>query len=372
MQQKMKRVLMAVGLLLVSGAALAALFEACGGSSATTQPAVATEFAYVVNSAMGGGKPSLSTYSVGASGSLSAISTLTTGVPASPFSLAVTPDSQLVLVAGRGLPGSITQYTVSGSGGLTPVGSPVATGNLPYTIAVAPSGSFVIATNNGDNTVSVYSLGAGGRLSLIGSTATGSVPSAVAVDSTSHYVFVANLEDNNISEYVLNQATGALAANGVAQSDLGPASIAITPNGLYAYVANRLTGDVSEYKVSGSGQLTFVANAVSGSGSASGAGWLAIDPGGRWLYVANSQDQSVTLFDINPNNGALTLVGTVNAQQSGGFLASVAIDRGGHFLYAINAAGLIFEFQINPATGVLSPIGTTAAGAAPWSMAFAS
>ncbi|HLH77297.1 MAG TPA: beta-propeller fold lactonase family protein [Candidatus Binataceae bacterium] len=365
--------LIAVGLLLVAGATLAALFEACGGSSATTQPPVATEFAYVVNSAMGGGKPSLSTYSVGASGSLSAISTLTTGVPASPFSLAVTPGSQFLLLAGRGLPGSIAQYSISFSGGLTQFGSPVATGNLPYTIAVTPSGSFAIESNNGDNTVSVYRLGAGGQLSLIGSTATGSVPSAVAVDPTGRYVFVANLEDNNISEYLLNPTTGALTVNGVVQSDLGPASIVVSPNGPYAYAANRLTGDVSEYKLDpGSGSLTLVANLESGSGSASGAGWLAIDPGGRWLYVANSQDQSVTLFDINPNNGALTLVGTVNTQQSGGFLASVAIDRGGHFLYAINAAGLIFEFQINPATGVLSPIGTTAAGAAPWSMAFAS
>jgi len=148
--------------------------------------------------------------------------------------------------------------------------------------------------------------------------------------------------------------------------------VIVAPGGKVAYAANLLTGDISEYALNSStGQLTFIANVSSGTGAASGAGWLATASAGAFLYVANSYDQSVSVFSINQSTAALTAVGTTDGSQTGGFLVSVAIDPSGKFGYAVNNAGNMFQFQRNASTGVLSPNGSVSAGNAPWTIAFA-
>jgi len=122
---------------------------------------------------------------------------------------------------------------------------------------------------------------------------------------------------------------------------------------------------------SSSGQLTFIANVSSGTGAASGAGWLATDSGGDFLYVANSYDQSVLVFRINQSTATLTAVGTTDASQRGGFLVSVAIDPSGKFADAMNNAGGVFELLRDSSTGTLTPNGSVSAGNAPWTIAFA-
>jgi 6-phosphogluconolactonase (cycloisomerase 2 family) len=105
----------------------------------------------------------------------------------------------------------------SSTGGLTSVpGSPFATGNGPFSIAVDPSGMYLYTANSHDNTVSAFSLNAatGALTSVSGSPfATGAVggfPFALAMDPSGTFLYTANQGSNNISGFGINSTTGAL------------------------------------------------------------------------------------------------------------------------------------------------------------------
>jgi 6-phosphogluconolactonase (cycloisomerase 2 family) len=60
---------------------------------------------------------------------------------------------------------TVLAYSIGSNGALTPVpGSPVATGNLPQSVTVDPSGRFAYVANWYDDNVSAYSIGSDGAL----------------------------------------------------------------------------------------------------------------------------------------------------------------------------------------------------------------
>jgi hypothetical protein len=85
-----------------------------------------------------------------------------------PFGIAVTPDGKHVYVTNEG-DDTVSEYTVGSGGALSPAtGAPtVANGVAPYNIAVTPDGRYVYVSNYGDSTVSEYSVGTDGALSPV-------------------------------------------------------------------------------------------------------------------------------------------------------------------------------------------------------------
>jgi DNA-binding beta-propeller fold protein YncE len=57
----------------------------------------------------------------------------------------------------------------------------VATGATPFLVVVDAGGNFVYVTNQGDNTVSIYSVNSDGTLTSAGTVATGGEPDVVAL-----------------------------------------------------------------------------------------------------------------------------------------------------------------------------------------------
>ena len=251
---------------------------------------------------------------------------------------------------------TVSQYTIGAGGVLTSIGTQ-ATGVEPNAIAVVPSGRYLYVANWTDNTLSEYTIGSGGTLTAIGTVAAGVNPASIVVDPTSSYVYVANLGGNTVSEYAIG-SDGTLASIGTMAAGSGPACIAIDPTGRYVYTANQSSNNVSEFAIGPGGTLTSAGTVPAGGLPQS----VAIDPTGRYAYVANYNDGTVSEYTIGAG-GALISIGSIGA---GSLPESLVIDPTGHYVYAANHGGnTVSEYQIGTG-GALIAIGTIAAGSGPW------
>jgi trimeric autotransporter adhesin len=251
---------------------------------------------------------------------------------------------------------TVSEYTIGAGGVLTAIGTQ-ATGVEPNAIAVVPSGRFLYVANWTDNTLSEFTIGSGGTLTAIGTVTTGVNPASIIVDPTSSYVYVANLGSNTVSEFAIGSG-GALTSIGTIAAGSGPACIAIDPTGHYVYTANQNSNNVSEFSLGIGGVLTSTGTVSAGGFPQS----VAIDPTGRYAYVANYNDGTVSQYTIGAG-GALTSTGSIAAGNSP---ESLAIDPTGHYVYAANHGdNTVSEYQIGTG-GVLAAIGTLAAGSGPW------
>ena len=250
---------------------------------------------------------------------------------------------------------TVSQYRIGAGGTLTSMGTQ-ATGAEPNAIAVVPSGRYLYVANWIDNTLSEYSINAG-SLTPIGTIATGVNPASITVDPTGSYVYVANLASNSVSEYAIG-AGGMLTTIGTMAAGSGPACITVDGTGHYVYTANQNSNDVSQYAIGTDGSLTSIGTVAAGTLPQS----VAIDASGRYAYVANYNDGTITQYTLG-TGGALTSIGSVAAGNSP---ESLAIDPTGHYVYAANHGGnTVSEYQIGTG-GALVAIGTIASGSGPW------
>src|SRR3984957_2072096 len=250
---------------------------------------------------------------------------------------------------------TVSQYRIGAGGTLTSMGTQ-ATGAEPNAIAVVPSGRYLYVANWIDNTLSEYSVNAG-SLTPIGTIATGVNPASITVDPTGSYVYVANLASNSVSEYAIG-AGGMLTTIGTMAAGSGPACITVDGTGHYVYTANQNSNDVSQYAIGTDGSLTSIGTVAAGTLPQS----VAIDASGRYAYVANYNDGTITQYTLG-TGGALTSIGSVAAGNSP---ESLAIDPTGHYVYAANHGGnTVSEYQIGTG-GALVAIGTIASGSGPW------
>lgn len=150
-----------------------------------------------------------------ASGVLTSIGTIPAGAPGSaPVAIAATPNSGFIYVT-ESAKNSLAAYSVGSSGALTAI-STISVGNLPDGVTVDPDGKFLYVANYNDNNLTAYAIGTGAATSgvptAIGTTfATGTGPTCVIVEpSLQHYVYTSNFLDSTVSGFELDGSTGAL------------------------------------------------------------------------------------------------------------------------------------------------------------------
>jgi 6-phosphogluconolactonase len=250
------------------------------------------------------------------------------------------------------------------SGELVPIGTAVASGTGPSSVAVDPAGQFAYVTNQSANTISAYSISGGVLVPLdmdaltVGiqnTIASGNGPRAITIHPSGKFAFVANYLANSVSAYSID-AAGVLAridSNGATTANetsiparSGPISIAIHPEGGYAYVANALDNNVSVYSIDIiSGALT----AIDADGSTGGPTYMStngttpysvkVDPAGQYLYVANRASNQVSIFAIgvvDPRTLSTPNAPTVT-DNNGSTPVSIAMHPSKQFAYVLNS-----------------------------------
>jgi 6-phosphogluconolactonase len=149
------------------------------------------------------------------------------------------------------------------------LGAPTASANAS-SIAVHPNGLVVYVTNaDASGTIQTFSVASqglqAGALSGGPSTATGSMPASVAIDPTGHFLYTANAGSNDISGFSVDPVTGALTpfAGGPVGTGHHPISVTIDYSGKFLYAVSDVDASVLTYTIdSGSGALTAAGAAV--------------------------------------------------------------------------------------------------------------
>jgi 6-phosphogluconolactonase len=276
--------------------------------------------------------------------------------------------------------GAISAYKINSGGTLTATGGNVATGADPVALAMDPGGKFLFVANQGSNNVSVFSIGSAGSLTEVAGSpfATGTaplppsnalpVPAGVAV-SSGNFVYVSNQGQNTISAFSLDTNSGALTpiagspfAAGTSPSGLG--ALLTTSNISILFAANQGSNNVSVFNVNTDGSLTD----VTGSPYSAGLGPIAltVDPTRSFLYVVDKTSNQLTGYKVNPGSGALTAL-SPSTVSTGTNPVAVAFQPGGNgctgnacmsnFLYVANIGNdTISGFKMTAQSGALTPL----------------
>ncbi len=178
-------------------------------------------FAYVVSGSPG----SLSAYTIdAATGALAPVGTPVATGGSAARAVAIDPTGRFAYVT-NGLSHDVSAFRIDPrSGALSAAGAPVATGGKgPHAIATDPSGRFVYVTHpltwldSGGNVISAATHDVAalridpetGGLTLVGSpVATGRLPYSIAVDGSGRFAYVAGNESGSVSWHALDAASG--------------------------------------------------------------------------------------------------------------------------------------------------------------------
>jgi YVTN family beta-propeller protein len=201
------------------------------------------------------------------------------------------------------------------------VGGPIAVGEKPGGIAIAPDGKRVYVANFVSDTVSAINTAS---RTVVGSPIdVGDGPRGVAVAPDGRYVYVANEESGTVS--VIATATGTVVGNPIGVG-LQPQGIAITPDGSRAYVANKGADTVSVIDTE-SAEVVGAPIAVGSNPLA-----VAITPDGSRAYVTNRSSVTVSVIDTATNG----VVETIPVGEAGNLAIGVAITPDGSRAYVSN------------------------------------
>jgi 6-phosphogluconolactonase len=294
---------------------------------------------------------------------------LTAGSPVAagtaPKGVAVLPDGDFAYVANSaiesGVP-TVSAYSIS-SGALSPSGTPAPTGNGPTWLTPDLSGTWMYNVNQTDSTVWKFNINNSGALtSGAQAVTTGAGPVFITTDPTGQYLYTANSTANTVGEYSIQFPLGSLQtlSTGINSEGIGPNWIAVDPSGQYAYVANLSDGTLGEFTITeGSGDLV-----VNGPqpflpvGSALSS--VVVEPSGRYVFVSDFVENKIFSYTINPAVGDLAFNTTGEPVASTGTgPVALAVDISGQYLYCVNAGSNdITIFKINLTNGTLTQVGT--------------
>lgn len=286
--------------------------------------------------------------------------------------------------------GSISAFAVEpASGALTLLSQASAKGSGPCHVAVAPSGTMVVAANYGSGSVVSLPLGANGEVleavDLVQHTGKGPNPKrqekvhahSVTFDPTGERVYACDLGIDKVMIYRPDEQ-GRLVPNAPASASVhpgaGPRHMAFAPNGRYAYVINELDSTITQFAYdAATGALTEVEHVPTLP-----AGWtgnstcadIHLHPSGRWLYGSNRGHDSLAVYAVAPDTGRLTLVEHVSS--GGRTPRNFAIDSTGSWLVAANQdTDNLVVYRLDPATGRLTVKGEPVKVPAPVCVRFA-
>jgi 6-phosphogluconolactonase (cycloisomerase 2 family) len=173
------------------------------------------------------------------------------------------PTAGVPVVAPTSGAGTISGFSIGSNGALTALsGSPFEAGTAPLGIAIDPTSRFLYATDAAQNQIIEYSIQNGGVLVPLnpGTTATQTFPVGITVDPRDMFVYVTNYTSGSISSYNINQANGALSSNATPTLPTGPGSTCVTIEPAldrFVFTSNFLQNEVSSAELNtNTGSLT--------------------------------------------------------------------------------------------------------------------
>ncbi len=329
-----------------------------------------------------------------------------------PVGAVVSPDNKAVYVVNHD-DSTVIEYLIGTDGKLYAQNTYNTTGGLPTSVAIDPSGKYLLipftyqlgytTASPGPGGVDVFPINA--DESLVATPATGSTPGlqsvnvgcnpvAINVTSNGHvYVLDQNYTPSpntcvatptnspvantplilgyslNTSQTaqggVLTPLPGTTTTAGVSYpgypAGVQPAGIISDPKGQYVYVTDEAANVIYGYTIQSNGSLVAMQSTSTGvapSASTQTAPMgLTVSPDGRFLFNANYGSNNLSEFSIG-NGGALTPVGAAGSVGLGTNPTCLTMSSHGQFLFSTNyTSSDISALQLNSSTGQLINVG---------------
>jgi 6-phosphogluconolactonase (cycloisomerase 2 family) len=186
--------------------------------------------------------------------------------------------------------------------------------NGPSDVLIDRTGQFLYIVNNGNATVSEFTIGAGGKLTAGASTPSGTAPVFATIDSVDPgaQILIVPGGDSTVSAYTIAPTNGALALVGSATTVTGASALdnaIVDPTGAFLYLVDEgasatAAGQIFSFNISSAGVIgAQIGTAVP---TDIGPGGIAIDPTGALIAVDNKVGDDISLFTAS--GGTLTAI----------------------------------------------------------------
>jgi 6-phosphogluconolactonase len=279
-----------------------------------------------------------------------------------PSFIAFSPDKKFAYAIdeqmGKPLSRAIAYRINQETGALTEINRESTRTSVSAHVTVHPSGKWVLVSNYGGGSISVYPVREDGGL---GPSAT-PVPSGgqthqVVWDSTATTAFVPCLTSRHLA--IFKFANGVLTPHSPATVPItgGPRHIAFTPDEKYAYVLTQGESTIIAFAHDKATSRLTMIDTFRSTDMGSLSAHIEVHKSGKFLYTTNRRDNSVGIFAIDATTGRLTRTALFREMLSGPRL--FGIDSTGQFMIVANqSAGNILLHKIDQTTGMLQRIGT--------------
>lgn len=189
----------------------------------------------------------------------------------------------------------------------------------PAQIQFSPDGQFVIVTEKGTSTISVFPVGIYGYPGPgIFNAAVGQTPFAFDF-GTRQQLFVSEVfgganDAGAVSSYqLLGDGTLQTIAGSVPNTETAPCWLVVTKGGRYVFTTNTPDDSLSAYAIAFDGQISLVD--ADGRTGEPGPGTRPLDmdlsDDGRHLYTLNTGEGTISTFRVGPD-GSLTETGSID------------------------------------------------------------
>jgi 6-phosphogluconolactonase len=264
-------------------------------------------------------------------------------------------------------------------------------GAYPCHVALEPEGRTLYVSNYGDGVLTVYPLDSKGwpgpaiqEFRYIGHGIKSprqecSHVHSVAVAPSGRFLLVADLGRDVIIRYSISARTGALVVESAQELHVAPGSgprhFAFHPNGGFVYVVEELSSEITAFQwegetgsLRGIGTVSTLPDLFRGENLAAD---VHIHPNGHFLYCSNRGHDSIAHYELSTDSGELRLLGHTHC--GGLWPRNFAIDPAGSFLFVTNSkSDSIARFLIDPSTGNLNLIDSTTKIGEPMCIVFSS
>jgi 6-phosphogluconolactonase len=243
--------------------------------------------------------------------------------------ISLTAHENLLYVLNGGGTGSITGFSVSEDGKLSPL--PGSTRPLsssasgPAQVQFSPDGDVLVVTEKATSQIITYTVDDDGLpAGPVAHPSAGQTPFGFAFDKRGHLIvseaFGGAPGQSAASSYAVSpQGHVQLVSGSIPTGQTAACWVVVTRNGRYAYTANAGSGSVTGYGIGRDGSLSRLAadgrSGVTGAGSAPID--MAVSHNSRYLYALNSGSRSVAAFRVRAD-GSL-----IPAGSSSGLLAGM-------------------------------------------------
>ena len=271
---------------------------------------------------------------------------------------------------------------------LKPLGKVASGGGGATHVTYDVRSSTVLVANWGGGQVSAAPVAADGSLGALSSTqtnvGTGPLPvqfgphaHSVAVDPSGRYVVSADLGADRAFIYRFDSRTRILSGTSPAFETLppgsGPRRLVFAPNGDLAFALTELSAEIFVYrwdsKAGALRPLQRLAIDDAGFTGKKSAAVIAVSQDGRFVYVSNRGDNTVVAYAVNAKSGALTLVQRIDC--GGDVPWSFGLDPSGRWLVVANEnSSSLAVFRIDAASGRLTSTQQTLSVPKPVAIAF--